>query len=169
MNRDWKPVQGVRCGREEMRHARISERRIARGPVSTGFVLAVVVNPDFAGSGPGKDRLQRSTFVVFVVHGEPQQSSVDPSGFDEWPARGRVNGKEISATARNIEHCIRSGDARRSAARSHGCLTVLGVSARDHIVGFSRIQIRPDSEFQPGEQCMSVGRKVLAQPGACFG
>ena len=50
-----------------------------------------------------------------------------------------------------------------------GCLTALGVSARNHSVSFSRIQIRTDGEFQLGQWGMSLGRQVFAESGAGCG
>lgn len=51
---------------------------------------------------------------------------------------------------------------------SAGCLTVLGITARDHVVGFDREQTLANGDFQLSQKRMSAPRKFIAESGREF-
>src|SRR5216684_1035901 len=52
---------------------------------------------------------------------------------------------------------------------AEGCLTVLGVVARDHVVGFGGMEISADGWFQAGEGRDGLCGEVPAESGAGSG
>jgi len=56
-----------------------------------------------------------------------------------------------------------------SGSVAQGCLTVLGIAPWDHIVGFSRIEVGADGDFQLRESGVRPWWEVAAEPGAGVG
>ena len=51
---------------------------------------------------------------------------------------------------------------------SQGCLTVLGIAAGNHVVGFGWLQILSNSDFELWQDGMGTFRKVLAESVGSF-